>query len=77
MTATMLSADALLAASIMTRSSMRFRLTGSPRDCTINTSEPRMLCSYLAYTSPPEKLWSSTLPRPMSSRYAILSASPG
>ena len=40
MTAVILLAEALLAASIMTRSCIRLRLTGWPRDCTINTSAP-------------------------------------
>ncbi len=39
----MLSADALLAASIMVKSCMRCLFTGSDNDCTIKTSAPRML----------------------------------
>ena len=43
MTATILFAEALLAASIMMSICMRFSLTGSHKDWTINMSAPRTL----------------------------------
>jgi hypothetical protein len=72
-----LEADALLKASIMIKSSIKFSLTGVQVGWTTNTSTPRTLSSIAQLISPSENLDTLALPTGIPRYLAISAAKSG